>query len=516
MTIASPATLVTRQMPRWNALCVGVIVVAFVAAFGGAMQLLVSRWYHDDFYSYAFLIPAISGYMLWMQRDAVRSSLGPADYRVGIPFLALGLLGLLVGRAGSFGVLQMLSLVPAVAGIVALCAGRRALVAAWMPLSYLLLAVPIWDVFTDPVHEPFQLLSARLGHWLMTAVGVPAYLDDRFLYLPNITLEVARACSGVNYLISVVAIAIPYGYLTLSSMSRRIGVVSFAVVVAILSNGIRVALIGALQYYRILEPADLHGPAHMLQGMFVAVFGFLALFVGARLLREPHPARSHAAPSFVGPARPVLPLWKPTGVIVVLLGLAGFAAAYSDPRPVPLADSAWWPATIGEWRMNAGDPGTAPLRAARPDAEFSREYRTGRGHSIAVYIAYFARQEDGRKLMGFGGVTLPEWVDTVELRTSSERAVRVATLGSTSRFGRTRYTLAWYDVDGLLASDVYRAKLATMWNSVVHRRSNGAFVSLTFSGEGLTREESEAELRLFAANLLPLIRGFLAGVEPPR
>ena len=384
-------------------------IVAFGLAYAGPARLLVLRWYNDDFYSYAFLIPLISAYMLWSQRERVAASIGRPDYLLGVPTLLVSLAALLVGRAGSFAVLQQLSIIPALAGIVLLYGGRRALRAVSLPLLYLLFAVPIWDVFTDPLHEPFQQLTARIGQWAMTAMGVPSYLNDKVLQLPNVTLEVARACSGINYLISVVAIAIPYSYLSLSRTTRRAAVICFAVIVAILSNGLRVAFIGALQYYGISEPADLHGPYHVLQGMFVAVVGYAALFAGAWFLRERGEA-THRPPPLPAPA-PVsreFVSWAPVALAVGMLFFAALLVSYSDPRPVPVADSNWWPEAIGEWRVGSELIERTDLRADRPDSEFSRRYHSPGGETLDVYIAYFAVQKEGRKVMGFGGVTLPD------------------------------------------------------------------------------------------------------------
>ncbi len=509
MTTAS-VTKRERQTRLYAAGAFLATIVAFGFAYAGPARLLVLRWYNDDFYSYAFLIPLISAYMLWSQRERVAASIGRPDYLLGVPTLLVSLAALLVGRAGSFAVLQQLSIIPALAGIVLLYAGRRALRAVSLPLLYLLFAVPIWDVFTDPLHEPFQQLTARIGQWAMTAMGVPSYLNDKVLQLPNVTLEVARACSGINYLISVVAIAIPYSYLSLSRTTRRAAVICFAVIVAILSNGLRVAFIGALQYYGISEPADLHGPYHVLQGMFVAVVGYAALFAGAWFLRErgeathrpPLPAPAPISMEFVSLA--------PVALAVGMLFFAALLVSYSDPRPVPLADSNFWPEVIGEWRVGSGLIERTDLRADRPDSEFSRRYHSPGGETLDVYIAYFAVQKEGRKVMGFGGVTLPDSASRVAVPANDGSRPKVAFVEQSVASGGKRYVLAWYDLDGTTAANVYSAKLVTLWNSVVHRRSNGAAITLTLEGQQANDpDRARAVLQAFAADMLPAARRFL-------
>ena len=81
-------------------------------------------------------------------------------------------------------------------------------------------------------------------------------------------IEVARACSGVNYLVAVLALGLPLAYLYLRSWWRRGVLIASALLIAAAANSLRVALIGVLVYYDLGAP--LHGPAHVLHGLFVS------------------------------------------------------------------------------------------------------------------------------------------------------------------------------------------------------------------------------------------------------
>ena len=118
----------------------------------------------------------------------------------------------------------------------------------------------------------------------------------------------ARACSGVNYLIAVLALGLPLAYLYLRSWWRRAVLIAAALLIAAAANSLRVAMIGALVYYDLGAP--LHGPAHVLHGLFVSAIGHVALFVGLWLLgsREqraaadaPAAASRHAAAHAAAP-----------------------------------------------------------------------------------------------------------------------------------------------------------------------------------------------------------------------
>ena len=119
-----------------------------------------------------------------------------------------------------------------------------------------------------------------------------------------------------------------------------------AVVVAALSNGLRVTLICALAYYEVGSP--LHGPFHVLHGLFVAGVGYAVLFAGLRVLvpkheRQPRAIASSAAVASPSPARGRFgPL--PASAVLILPADLPFASVEdielmlrprtTDPRPL--------------------------------------------------------------------------------------------------------------------------------------------------------------------------------------
>jgi exosortase/archaeosortase family protein len=112
---------------------------------------------------------------------------------------------------------------------------------------------------------------------------VPVYHTSQYLTFPNDSLEVANACSGIRYLVSIVAMAIPLVYLTQDTWQKKIILVISSIVIGIIANPIRIAIIGVWVYN---GGSILHGPKHMLQGYFVSVVGFAFLFITAFTLNR--------------------------------------------------------------------------------------------------------------------------------------------------------------------------------------------------------------------------------------
>jgi exosortase len=267
---------------KTNLIWVALVLTAFILCYAKVIVMLIRVWQHSYIYSYGFLIPCMSSYLIWASRQKLKNISPLPSYLLGIPVLCIGLLMLIIGSAKAIVSIQGFSLIIAIIGVILLILGRTFFSAVWFPVTYLLFMVPFWDRLTTKLHMPLQIFSAFLSSIILQVIGIPVYRENLYLQLPNITLEVAQVCSGVNNLIAVVAIAIPLGYISLKSWSRRIILVITGIFIAILGNGIRVALIATLAYFNIA--GDLHGPYHILQAMIVSVIGFIGLFIGAWIL----------------------------------------------------------------------------------------------------------------------------------------------------------------------------------------------------------------------------------------
>jgi len=452
------------------------LMLALLVAHADPIAGMIDLWNRSPMYSHGYVVPAVSAYLVW----ALRDRLAPLPARPAIPagLGAAAVSALLLTVSGASGV-QILGQVGLVIGVTAcalLAFGSARVRTAWMAIAYLLLMVPFWDALTDRLHTPFQNLSASIGVQLISAVGIPAVRDGVFLRLPGITLEVARACSGINYLIAVLALGLPLTYLAIPSVWRRVGLIATALVVAALSNGLRVALIGVLAYYDVGSP--LHGPGHVLHGLFVAGIGHAVLLIGVAWARRSETRAAvdgASAPASGAPPARLPWVWA---AVAAALFLAAPAASARGSVTVPLASPLdTLPRELGTWYVDPFAPPPAAGPWWQPDVALSRRYRTSDGRAIDLYVGYYQAQRQDRELVSF--------------RTSDlhRTATRVEILGHGPAFSAnavtmpdpagTRVAVFWYELDGETAVSPGAAKLQTLWNALRHGRSNGAVVMLS-------------------------------------
>ena len=250
---------------------------ALCLLYVNAIVWLVGIWWTDRSYSHGFFVIPIALYMAWVKREQF-AVLPVEPQKVIGGLIVLGSVFLFwIGRVGMFAQAEALSLLIILPGLVLFVWGWHYLKAFALPLVYLQFMVPWMDEFIDHVHRPFQLISAGIGSTILQWLGYTVYRNNVYIELPNLSFYVAKACSGVNFFVAVIAIGLPLVYMTQKNWVRGGVVLTLGVCITILSNGVRVALAGVMGSNYGVDM--LHGPSHIFRGFFVAQVGWVGIFL---------------------------------------------------------------------------------------------------------------------------------------------------------------------------------------------------------------------------------------------
>ena len=425
-------------------------------------------------------MPFITGCLVWLQRDELRKV--PISCRpwLGGAVVALGLVMLLAGRASSTNLAEEISIIVTLSGLILLLFGQQMFRKLLFPIAYLLSMIPFWEFLTERLHLPFQLYSAAIGVGTLRLFDIPVIKDGILIELPNITLEVAEACSGINYLIAVLCIGIPMTYLHVTKWWKRIVILFVSIVIAILSNGARVAMVSLFAYHGIRGPdGDVHGPFSLLRSMFVSGIGFVVLFwlvsrfgdkpESASALTSPHDPIS-PRPTAGGPA--MKPLLVAVTMLVVTVGLEAWRPAETVPAAINLST---FPGQIGGWRADWTPSFSNDVGQLDFDEKLSRNYAGPDGTELNLFVGYYRRQTDGRELADhrfrevFGALRYAP--SNAEYRQAGSVKDFLMTQGD-----ETYHVTYWYALNGQRTSEPYRAKLYTAWNALIHRNNSGGIV----------------------------------------
>jgi exosortase len=433
--------------------------------------------------------------MLWARSSELRQAPRGADYLSGTLLTATGIILLLIGHLGAVEAVEAASLVITALGTTLLLFGRHVFRIAWFPIMYLMLGIPVWDRVVAELQVPSQQLSANLAVRMLRLAGIPAIQDRTFVGLPNVTLEVLRECSGVNQLITLVTMAAAAAYIWLKSYQRRIVLLALSVIVAYLSNGARIALVGVLSYKNLGGAPS--GVLHLLEGLAVSLAGYAVIFCCLSVLSKTDPIRLRRdrLESTLLPAaateRSALPRLAAFDLafVTLLLCAALFRATFHAPAVRLNSDLGGFPAQIHNWSADPTLASATAFRLLGADNELVRIYRHSDGETIRLYVGYLQNQTEGKELRP----------PTVELKPAVHQLPDGAQTGM----------LFWYDVNGRVLSNLFAAKAYTVWDALTRRRTNAAVVMIQWtSGSPDHIEHSRERVREFADALVPLLRDY--------
>ena len=260
------------------------LLLVVAAVYTPVLGQLARDWFHDPNYSHGVLVPVISLFLLWRGRKEFRTlPLKPVNLAV------VGVLGaaflLVMGVAGAEVFTQRISFVLLLASLVLFLSGRAWFKKAAFPLAFLLLAIPLPYILYYSITAPMQAWAARVAVIGLGWVGVPALAQGNIIHLPETSLEVAEACSGIRSLYAFLAL----GALLARSMSipfwGRLLVFLSTIPVSIAANAVRVWGSGVSAH--LAGPKAVQGTVHELFGVLIfggAILVFLLVRRGVRVL----------------------------------------------------------------------------------------------------------------------------------------------------------------------------------------------------------------------------------------
>jgi len=258
---------------------------------------IVRRWLTDPSWSHGFLIPLFSLYFINQHKSEVLNLQTKPNY-LGLIFLLCSILFYffnIVSPSG-YAYFRSISMIAALGTVVLFLGGWRLIKYAWLPIVFLVFAVPLPQRYYIGLTMPMRHLAADVATFLLnllsgleaTASGVVIDVIYKGQRLEP-ALNVAEACSGMRLLMAFLALGVAMAYLHYRPIWQRIILLASTIPIAIFCNIVRVTVTGFI--YVLIHPKYTQDIYHDLLGMAMlplafGLYGFLAWFMSSLFIEE--------------------------------------------------------------------------------------------------------------------------------------------------------------------------------------------------------------------------------------
>jgi exosortase D (VPLPA-CTERM-specific) len=353
---------------------------------------MVLIWLNNEDYSYGFLIPVMFAYVIWDKRGELKGVKAGTSWPV-LPvllfFVALSLYGIL----GSSGNISMPAIPVLVVLLTAFLFGIAMTKRLTVALMLLFFMVPMPASLDRTVGVFLKNISSLIGTWFIRAFGITVHLSGNVLDLGSSQLQVVDACSGLRYILPLMALGLIFGYFFEKTFWKRALLFLVTIPISIFMNSIRIGVTGVLTEHYGSEVAE--GFFHGFSGWIIFMVAFALLFLLRWLLkflgRDRKEINVHQAPAGMehfasgGNTSPVPFLLS----ICLLLIVGGFTLSTSAMPPVNIRGGMEsFPLDLCGWEGKKEYIEPDIIDKSGAEEAFSGLYSTAGTIPVSLYMGY--------------------------------------------------------------------------------------------------------------------------------
>ncbi|MFC2056732.1 exosortase/archaeosortase family protein [Chloroflexota bacterium] len=254
-----------------------VVTVAIIIVYIPVLVWLFQSWLNNPYYGHGFLIPLVSGTIIWLRRASFRFG---KPSLLGIIVLGVGLLIYVLSFVWNYYFISAISLLVVIFGtIIYLCGKERAEVFLFSIL-FLIFMIPL--PFVDTLSYYLQGMATYSSAGVVHLFGIDVITVGNQIDLPGASFTIGTACSGMSSLISLLTIAAILIFLVNGSPLKKSIILLSALPISILANTFRIAILLLVAYNLGTEVAMNY--FHVISSPFVYLLSIVLLIVLTKIL----------------------------------------------------------------------------------------------------------------------------------------------------------------------------------------------------------------------------------------
>jgi exosortase D (VPLPA-CTERM-specific) len=387
-----------------------------------------------------------------------------------------------------------------------------------LPILLFLFTVPLPHGVFLSLSGELQLLSSKVGVYLIETLGISVYQEGNIIELGTYKLQVEEACSGLRYLYPLMSLSFVTAYFLKTSYWIRLFVFLSSIPLAIIMNGVRLGLTGLLVEYKGADIAE--GFLHYFEGWLIFLFSITILFCEVWLF-----ARIFYQKSLRDVLMIELPTTsercaynsnifrsKPFTVVVFVLAISAiFRLCLSMPdlqekiypeTPPYKMDFSSFPLELGEWQGIRGELKKWEIEMLKHTEYIIADYRNNANEVVNLYAGFWASKQRGGPhrpeicLTGGGWQILEVSKIGIKGVSFTEKPINVNRI-RLEKGGDIKLVYYWYQLENKHFQSNIRLWWHRNWERLIkgHQQKNLTMIRL-MTPVGFSHNSASADIRL--------------------
>jgi len=507
------------RKPKTNYLLLYSIIVlsGLGILYSSIFKGLFNIWITQEQYSYGPLIPLIALYIIYSSRKHILNAPIKPNY-LGLIIVLLGYGLYLFGVFSIHGFTARFSFIVMLVGFSLFALGTEMMRRLAFPFFILLFMIPFPEILDRLFSLKLRLLSSLITEDILHAIGVSVFRQGNIIDIGTMQFNVADACSGMNYLLPLLALAALIGFFSTKSKIIRSILIISAVPITLTANVIRITTTTLIAKY--WTPKIATGFMHDFSGWVVFMFAFFCLFIELKLLklvakerRNPPELKTELGINGGSAYKQdqddleIMPIIATGCLIAIFWG--GFFAVSSKKkdRPLPVMESL--PLLIDGYigKTIPEDPNIKKFSSVTDS--ITRVYWKEGQNPISVYVGYYRTSPELKGFIHTPEVCLKSsgWkirkIDYQDLVLRSGKILKTREVIS-ERGGVRQFLIYWYQIGNFTTGNEQLAHYYTGYDAIFGDYSDAikVMISVDYASDG-NSGKCRQELYQFINNFVP-------------
>jgi exosortase len=255
------------------------------------LRWMIERWDEVDSYmAHGWLIPPISLFLLWQEREKIKTTTHSASL-LGFFVIVVALLFHLVAGMADVSSISGITILGVLLGFVLLQFGIPMTKVVWFPIVFLFFMVPPPEFIISKLNFSLKLMAADFATGLMNLIGLPAIRQGSYMVFGTEKLAVGDVCSGLRSLLALLSLSVLYAWMIRYKGKRHVvAILLMGIPAAIIGNGLRIFLVSCLVMAFgqkvVFKPLIGTWDIHLFTGAVIFIAAFTCLFMVSYTLEK--------------------------------------------------------------------------------------------------------------------------------------------------------------------------------------------------------------------------------------